>query len=464
MATPRALIVDDSKTAQFKLSKHLKAYDLQVDTAISAEEALGYLSYSMPAVIFMDHHMEGMDGLEALRIIKDNPTTATIPVIMYTSQQGDVYAGQAAALGALDIISKEIMHPSSIEAALKKLSIFPKGKAEEAVVPALEKTQDTVKIPPPPVETAAEPAPKPTPTDLNTEDFKTQVARLFELHIADVRSQITENTKFMVRRISGEIKQATKQPGDSSVETPPLSVLEEAVESKANKLGLASNAMLLLIFAALGVIAFQQYRTQNELQGLEDSYTVLTEVNAQGNAKLDDMVDQLDGGATDTAAETATVDLRLLNWALNADLSFEYGEAPLNQGQIINLQNLVFQLNNVGFSGLVELDIHLGNFCLEADGDNAWKLASNAINLDECVFSQTLAATQATSNYVTLPYIQFEQTTRPIQEGVIDILLTSSEYEAPFYPYPTVGSSISVDEWNHIAAKNNRLTILIDDN
>ena len=47
--------------------------DVDVDTVNSAEEALGYLSYRQPSVIFLDHHMEGMDGLAALKLLKPTP-------------------------------------------------------------------------------------------------------------------------------------------------------------------------------------------------------------------------------------------------------------------------------------------------------------------------------------------------------------------------------------------------------
>lgn len=181
----RALIVDDSKTAQVRLRKMLSRYDLAVDIVSSAEEALGYLSYRMPAVVFMDHHMEGMDGFEALKIIKANPNTATIPVIMYTSQKGDVYVGQARALGALDILSKEIIKPSSLERVLACLHIVPKGEAEDAAVAT--KPVNTV------IDPVSMPAEK-THVDLppaNDEDpvlvkVQTQVAKLFEIGRAHV--------------------------------------------------------------------------------------------------------------------------------------------------------------------------------------------------------------------------------------------------------------------------------------
>ena len=101
-----ALVVDDSKTARNVLKKILETHDLDVDTAESAEDAIEYLSESRPDIIFMDHEMPGMDGLEAVSAIKDNPATATIPIMMYTAQQGELYVGQALALGALGVLRK----------------------------------------------------------------------------------------------------------------------------------------------------------------------------------------------------------------------------------------------------------------------------------------------------------------------------------------------------------------------
>src|SRR4051812_40140735 len=108
MTIKRALIVDDSRSARVILSRMLEAYDLQVDTSESAEQALEYLRQSRPDVIFMDHLMPGMDGFQAIQAIKSNPDTATIPVVMYTSQEGELYASQARALGAVGVLPKTV--------------------------------------------------------------------------------------------------------------------------------------------------------------------------------------------------------------------------------------------------------------------------------------------------------------------------------------------------------------------
>ena len=118
-----ALIVDDSRSARVVLKKVLETHELDVDTAESAEDALDYLNDHRPDVIFMDHLMPGMDGFEAVSAIKRNPDTATIPIMMYTSQEGEVYVGQARALGAVGVLPKKIA-PVEVSKVLQSLRVI----------------------------------------------------------------------------------------------------------------------------------------------------------------------------------------------------------------------------------------------------------------------------------------------------------------------------------------------------
>src|SRR5229473_1372810 len=108
MAHKRALVVDDSKSARVILSRMLEKYDIEVDMSESAEQAIEYLKNNRPDAIFMDHLMPGMDGLQAVQAIKSNPQTAMIPIMMYTSQEGELYVGQARALGAMGVLPKQV--------------------------------------------------------------------------------------------------------------------------------------------------------------------------------------------------------------------------------------------------------------------------------------------------------------------------------------------------------------------
>src|SRR5690606_16348977 len=50
--------------------------------------------------------------------------TATIPVMMYTSQSGDLYVGQARALGAIGVLPKQI-RPVEVMEVLRSLRLLP---------------------------------------------------------------------------------------------------------------------------------------------------------------------------------------------------------------------------------------------------------------------------------------------------------------------------------------------------
>src|SRR5438105_6940267 len=130
MGAKRALIVDDSKSARVFLARALEKYDIDVDAAESAEAAIEYLSSNRPDVIFMDHLMPGMDGFQAVQAIKNDPRTATIPIMMYTSQEGELYLGQARALGAVGVLPKQI-RPTDVSKVLSEVHLVSERRTAE---------------------------------------------------------------------------------------------------------------------------------------------------------------------------------------------------------------------------------------------------------------------------------------------------------------------------------------------
>lgn len=101
-----ALVVDDSKSARFAIRKFLEGFNYKVDTAESAYDAYKQLAYALPEVIFLDHIMPGVDGFEALRVIKSDPLTAAVPVVICSSNEGEDFVRQAKARGASDVLQK----------------------------------------------------------------------------------------------------------------------------------------------------------------------------------------------------------------------------------------------------------------------------------------------------------------------------------------------------------------------
>jgi CheY-like chemotaxis protein len=142
--TKRALIVDDSRSARVILSRMLEGYGLQVDSSESAEHALEYLRQTRPDVIFMDHLMPGMDGFQAIQAIKGNPDTAMIPVVMYTSQEGELYVSQARALGAVGVLPKTVKQ-ADVSRVLYQLRLLPERRDARPATPSYS-AQDTAAV------------------------------------------------------------------------------------------------------------------------------------------------------------------------------------------------------------------------------------------------------------------------------------------------------------------------------
>ncbi len=129
MLMKHALIVDDSKSARLVLQRLLSRIQVSVDTVESAEAAIAFLEHRQPDVIFMDHMMPGMDGLEATQLIRDNPKTSSIPTIMYTSKDGEDYFKIALESGAKGVLAK----PANQEAVMAVMNSLDAPAANDEV-------------------------------------------------------------------------------------------------------------------------------------------------------------------------------------------------------------------------------------------------------------------------------------------------------------------------------------------
>jgi len=100
------LLVDDDKKLTFILAAHLRTNGYEVLEADNGRDGLELARRHQPDVIVMDVSMPVMDGLEATRLLKNEPSTENIPVIMLTgkSRTQDVVVGLEA--GASEYVRK----------------------------------------------------------------------------------------------------------------------------------------------------------------------------------------------------------------------------------------------------------------------------------------------------------------------------------------------------------------------
>jgi CheY-like chemotaxis protein len=122
----RALVVDDSRIARHVLSGLLDRLGFEVETVDSAEAALNRLSGNLPDVVFMDHLLPGMQGLEAVRKLRARIDRTSMRIVMYTSQDGELFADVARDAGADDIFVKT-SKSGALDAILQRLDLLPRG-------------------------------------------------------------------------------------------------------------------------------------------------------------------------------------------------------------------------------------------------------------------------------------------------------------------------------------------------
>jgi DNA-binding response OmpR family regulator len=102
----RVLVVDDEPNAVELLQEFLTGKGYEVITAANGKEALQKLKAERPHLILLDVRMPGMNGLEALRQIRE--IDREVGVIMVTAVNEEETGREALRLGAFDYIVKPL--------------------------------------------------------------------------------------------------------------------------------------------------------------------------------------------------------------------------------------------------------------------------------------------------------------------------------------------------------------------
>jgi two-component system cell cycle response regulator len=109
VSAPTVLVVDDSPVAQNYLRNRVLAMGLECDVATSGDEALLMIAQTHYAVVLLDIHMEGIDGYQTCRAIKNfKGGPAVSKVVMTSSKTGTVDKIRATLAGCDGYLTKPI--------------------------------------------------------------------------------------------------------------------------------------------------------------------------------------------------------------------------------------------------------------------------------------------------------------------------------------------------------------------
>jgi CheY-like chemotaxis protein len=426
MGAKRALIVDDSKSARLFLARVLEKYDIDVDSAESAEAAIDYLSSNRPDVIFMDHLMTGMDGLQAVRAIKNDPRTATIPIMMYTSQEGEVYLGQARALGALGVLPKQIK-PTDVSKVLYQLHLVPDRRtSEQSSFTALTSRAEG---------THAEPV---------AVASRALTESTLREHFAELRRALVAGIDTQTDRITAEVRALLLEalPPPPSLPPPDPTPLRAAppwawiVASVALAIALVSSALWWRSVQLLGRLEHEvaQLRTQRAAPAL---------------------------AAPVSAQAAADVPAAASNEAKPIVVPVPYGAEPLGGTRLDIIRQHLYRLARQKVAGVAEIRTFAGRFCLLGNALEGYSPAPEETLVSRCDLVGNPSEDGFTSPRTPLALANLIGEIRSTTRGALEVQVSAGDPANVFAPYPPPSTYLNAGEWNRAAIANNRVEIRV---
>jgi CheY-like chemotaxis protein len=449
MTARRALVVDDSKSARAFLTRILERYELAVDGVETAEQAIQYLTIQRPDVIFMDHLMPGMDGFQAVQSIKNNPRTATIPIMMYTSQEGELYLSQARALGAIGVLPKQIMH-ADVTKVLQQLHLLGETRPERELVrvQAEPLPLDTA----PPLDTTGERrgADRPKVPPL-APDLRLGIEGMLAQHMLDVRRFIVDHLESNADRIVREVRLMMQD------QTPPAAGFPPSERPMDWRLGLAVAG---LVAAFLFGLQWSKQRGASEALSaqLAKSQQQLTE--AQQNLLS---LQTADAAAAASAAPPGSEAGTEPADAGRASAMLEpvpFGETPLAGVRLEHVSGLLSRLGTQGFHGVVQIRSVPGRFCTVNGPGGTPVLPGDALLYSKCEqIGNPRDDNASASQRQSVAFANMVSTARQNSAGKIDVQISAGSADEVVTPYPAVSDTLTAGEWNRVAAANNRVEV-----
>ncbi len=104
--TPIVLAIDDAELVHRLIKKHLQGENLELHSATSCEEGFNKVIGLNPDLILLDIIMDGIDGFEFLKKLKQDPRTQNISVILISGLSESVDRETGFDMGAFDFIAK----------------------------------------------------------------------------------------------------------------------------------------------------------------------------------------------------------------------------------------------------------------------------------------------------------------------------------------------------------------------
>lgn len=117
---PKVLLIEDEESLRNLYTRILNAKNYTVEAAADGEDALSVLKIFRPDVIVLDIVMPNYNGLEFLKILKNDDNLKSIPVVMLTALSEMRKITECLDMGAVGYITKD----STVEEIVQRLNFL----------------------------------------------------------------------------------------------------------------------------------------------------------------------------------------------------------------------------------------------------------------------------------------------------------------------------------------------------
>ena len=131
----KILVVDDEEDIVTLLSYNLEREGYRVVKALDGREALRLVKQEKPDLIILDLMIPEVSGMEVAKIIRSDPATANLSIIMLTARGGEIDRVLGLEMGADDYVTK----PFSVREVMARVRAVMRRSEPRAT----EKEQDT---------------------------------------------------------------------------------------------------------------------------------------------------------------------------------------------------------------------------------------------------------------------------------------------------------------------------------
>jgi hypothetical protein len=368
-----------------------------------------------------------------------------IPILMYTSQEGELYLGQARALGAVGVLPKQIQ-PTDVSKVLYQLHLVPDRRTTE---------QNTFR--PVVVEPHEEEPPR-----LHT-GVRPLTETVLREHVAELRRVLVASLDSQSDRLTGDLRMLLEEtlpagavPRKRSVRTPQL---------------VAAAALLLATVAVLGWYraATTAHTLTLQLERLQRALVLSSRESAPGSASASPAALASSGqpGPVQTAGTPSGTQVVMRRSAAPVPArpiieAVPFGADPFGGPRLEALRQLFDRLAMEHFRGSVEIRTFPGRFCLTGNSVDGFSLAPDDTAFAKC---DTVGNGGAADDALMQPGRMSVALANLIDElrsdtrGAIDVQVMPGDASSIVAAYPPISDALTAGEWNRAGAANNRIEI-----